>query len=89
MIPTTDMSVHEHQPAQRQRVQSSCLTSVGYQAASRTLEVEFRNGSVYRYFEVPACVHEALIEAPSKGRFFATEVRDRFACARPASLRFP
>ena len=63
----------------RQPVQSSCLTSVGYQVGSRTLEVEFRNGGVYLYFEVPPSVHAALMTAPSKGRFFAAEVRDRFA----------
>ncbi|MBI3924051.1 MAG: KTSC domain-containing protein [Armatimonadetes bacterium] len=66
----------------RRPVASSSLASIGYDAASRILDVEFRKGSVYRYFEVLPSVHEALLLAPSKGRFFVTEVRDRFPYTR-------
>lgn len=76
------MSTHPDQTSHRQRVESSSLTSVGYETGSRTLEVEFRKGGVYRYFEVPASLHESLMKASSKGRFFAAEVRDRFPYAR-------
>jgi hypothetical protein len=66
----------------RQRLESSCLTTAGYDARTRMLDVEFRHGGVYRYFEVPASVHESLMKAPSKGRFFTAEVRDRFPHVR-------
>lgn len=68
----------------RQPVDSSSLASVGYDRGSRTLEVEFRKGGVYRYFEVPASLHESLLRAPFKGRFFAAELRGRFPYARVA-----
>ena len=42
---------------QRQPVESSSLASVGYEERTRTLEVEFHNGGVYQYLEVPASVH--------------------------------
>lgn len=73
----------------RQPLKSSSLASVGYERGSRTLELEFRKGGVYRYFEVPAALHEALLRAPSKGRFFAAELRNRFPYARvsPSELR--
>lgn len=51
-------------------VDSSMMTSVGYDAAGRILEIEFRSGHVYRYFAVSEDVVRALLEAPSKGRFF-------------------
>jgi hypothetical protein len=77
----------QERPSVRQPLQSSCLTSVGYQVGSRTLEVEFRNGGIYLYFDVPPSIHTALMTATSKGRFFATEVRDRFAHERLSRTR--
>jgi hypothetical protein len=68
--------------SKRQPVESSSLASVGYEAASQTLEVEFRTGNTYRYFHVPPSVYEALLAAESKGRFFVREVRARFPYAR-------
>ena len=35
-------------------VRSSALRSVGYDQEQRVLEIEFTNGAVYRYFDVPA-----------------------------------
>lgn len=66
----------------RMPVESSSLASIGYDPASRTLDIEFRKGSVYRYFEVLPSVYESLMQAPSKGRFFVAEIRDRFRYAR-------
>lgn len=58
------------------------LASAGYDPTSQTLELEFRNGGIYRYFEVPVSVYEALMMAPSKGRFFVAEIRGRFTHVR-------
>lgn len=66
----------------RQPVESTSLAAVGYDPLSRVLEVQFRKGGIYRYSEVPASVHELLMQAPSKGRFFVAEVRDHFPYAR-------
>lgn len=43
---------------------------IGYDRASSTLLVVFRDGQVYEFFLVPPAVHEAFLLAPSKGRFF-------------------
>lgn len=51
----------------RSRVDSSSVAAVGYDADTRTLEIEFLNGRVYRYFDVPAQEHRALMDADSKG----------------------
>jgi KTSC domain len=62
----------------RQPIESSSLASVGYDHEDRRLEVEFRTGHVYDYFEVPSSVYEEFRTAPSAGRFFASRVRNRF-----------
>lgn len=67
---------------QRETVESSSLKSVGYAPESRTLEVEFHHGAVYRYLGVPPSVHEALLRAESKGAFLNREVRERYPYER-------
>ena len=66
----------------RQLVYSSTIKSVGYDPETRTLEVEFNEGAIYRYFEVPDSVHDEFIKAPSLGRFFGKQIRDRFRYIR-------
>ncbi len=63
-------------------VSSSSLRSIGYDARTQTLEVEFRNGAVYRYSHVPSSMWAALRGAESKGRYFQDFVRDRFETER-------
>lgn len=60
-------------------MQSTNLLGVRYQPYTHTLEVEFHNGHVYQYFDVPAQAYRALIDSPSHGRFFNHFIRDRFA----------
>lgn len=59
----------------RVRVSSSNLSSVGYDPATATLEVEFLNGGVYQYFNVPAHVHAGLMSAASHGSYFDGHVK--------------
>jgi hypothetical protein len=65
-------------------VDSSSLRSVGYDAATSTLEVEFRNGSVYQYTNVPSELWTRFRHAESIGRFFQENVRDQFETMRVA-----
>ena len=62
----------------RHAVESSSISSVGYNAASKTLEVEFHNGSLYRYYDVPQSVYDAWMAAPSKGQFFTGYIRGQY-----------
>lgn len=52
---------------------------MGYDAGASELEVEFRNGRVYRYAGVPAEVHAWLMRNPRKGGLFNRTIRDRYA----------
>jgi hypothetical protein len=42
------------------------------------LEIEFRSGDLYDYYEVPASVFEQFRAASSKGQFFQAHIRDRY-----------
>jgi hypothetical protein len=57
-------------------VSSTELASIGYEEANSVLEVEFRKGGVYRYFEVPVKVFKELMAAPSKGSYFNRAIRE-------------
>ena len=66
----------------REVVESSSLRSIGYDRKTRTLEVEFANGGVYRYDEVPAELWSDFRHSASKGRFFQQMIRDHFPTER-------
>ena len=66
----------------RHPVPSSNLASAGYDPPSEILEVEFQNGSIYQYYNVPQSIYDGLVKAPSAGRFFAYEVRNSFPYSR-------
>lgn len=59
-------------------VESSTIATVAYEEASQLLQLEFCSGAVYLYFNVPAAVHEELLGAVSKGRYFNHVIRRRF-----------
>jgi hypothetical protein len=61
---------------ERQPVTSSNLRSVGYDPDSRTLEIEFQTGRVWRYAGVPPSVYSTLMAADSKGSYFNSLIRD-------------
>lgn len=63
---------------QRQSVTSSNLKAVGYDEATKTLEVEFKNGSTYQYDDVPQAEYEAMMDAESVGRYFLANIKDRY-----------
>lgn len=59
----------------REYVSSSNIASVGYDAMSEILEVEFNNGTVYQYCNVPERLYNGLMEADSKGRYFDAYIK--------------
>ena len=60
-------------------VDSTTLAAVGYDEARELLQLEFCSGAVYLYFGVPLTVHQALLDAPSKGRYFNRAIRRRYS----------
>jgi hypothetical protein len=74
----------------RTPVVSKPIASVGYDAQSGTLEIEFRTGDLYEYYDVPVFVHRALLAAKSKGRFFQDKIANgyRFTQSRSGKGRW-
>ena len=67
---------------QRYSVASSNIASVGYDAATETLEVEFLSGSVYQYYNVPANMYDQLMQQGSKGRFLNIYIKNAYPYSR-------
>lgn len=62
----------------REPVESSDLSSVGYDPSTKTLEIEFNSGGVYQYFDVPKDTHSELMSAPSKGKHFHKFIKNAY-----------
>jgi KTSC domain len=68
---------------QRIPIISTTLKSAGY--ADSILEIEFHDGAIYHYFDVPAEVAKSFMESESKGQHFVTRIRERYEFARVES----
>ncbi len=62
---------------------SSLLAAARYDRQHKWLDLKFRKGPTYRYLGVPADVYAGLLAAPSKGSFFAWQIRDRYLFVDP------
>jgi hypothetical protein len=68
-------------------LESKMLSAAAYDDSKQILYLRFRNtGAVYRYFDFPAAIHQAFLDAESKGRFFRSHIRDHFRFERMAKL---
>jgi hypothetical protein len=67
---------------QRFPVQSTNLKTVGYDPKTTTLEIEFQDGNVYQYFDVPETLHKELMQAASHGKFFSSQIKGSFRYAK-------
>ena len=66
----------------RQRLTSQVLESVGYKPETRTLEVEFKENGVYRYFGVPEKIYREMMAAPSRGAYFNKNIKPNYRFAK-------
>jgi len=62
----------------RQRVESTAIAAIGYSKRRHILEIEFVNGAIYRYLDVPPTVHRDLMSADSKARFYDSNIRRHY-----------
>lgn len=59
----------------RQFVSSSTIASIGYEAQSQTLEVEFKYSGIYQYFNVPNSIYIGLMNASSHGQYLDINIK--------------
>jgi hypothetical protein len=60
------------------QVDSTAIREIDYDAERAKLLVRFESGEQYVYVGVPGEVHRSFVEANSKGRFFQSQIRDRY-----------
>lgn len=63
---------------ERVLVQSSNLSSIGYNEENEILEIEFHHGGIYQYSNVPERVYNDLMNADSHGVYFSANIRDMY-----------
>lgn len=61
-----------------EKVTSRNIESIGYDAATKKLRVQFKGGALYEYDDVPSETHANALAAESKGRFFQSNIRGQF-----------
>jgi hypothetical protein len=61
-------------------VRSSMMIRVEYDGDNKELDITFVGGKTYRYRQVTSDIYIGLLDAESKGEFFNTHIKDRFAC---------
>jgi hypothetical protein len=59
-------------------VESTAVERVAFDERRRVLKIEFRNGRVYNYLDVPPRVYKKLMQAPSIGTFVNLEVKGTY-----------
>lgn len=63
-----------------QDVKSSNIAKVRHVHAG--MEVQFSNGAVYRYKDVPEEVFDELLKTESVGKFFFAKIKGKFECEK-------
>ena len=66
----------------RKPVLSTALAAAGYNQRQHMLEIEFCNGAVYRYLEVPRSIYRKLLSAESKARYYDSNIKRKYRSLR-------
>ena len=65
-----------------QMVVSTEIEWIGYDDKREMLQVEFIEGKIYQYDEVPQSVYRAFLGANSHGSFFEDQIKNHYAHRR-------
>lgn len=65
---------------------SSNIAAVHYSDFFEEFTVEFCNGTQYLYKKVPKQTFDAMVEAESKGKFFAANIKGIFEATKIKSI---
>lgn len=77
--PPTDATDKMLMEGQWQHMASSNVEAMRYLWDDQTLEVEFKNGAFYQYFQVPPHVAKGFAQTDSPGRFVWNFLRDVYS----------
>lgn len=66
----------------RETVSSTNISEIGYDNDRRIVEVVFKSGTIYQYFDVPEPVYQELRRASSIGQYLNTNIKGQYRYAR-------
>jgi hypothetical protein len=61
---------------------STALATAGYSKRLHIMEIEFCNGAVYRYLDVPSAVYRDFITAESKAQYYDWNIKGHYRSLR-------
>lgn len=59
-------------------VVSSTILSIGYNESLQTLRIQFHNGILYEYYNLPLVEFEQFMNSPSKGEYLSHNLRGKY-----------
>lgn len=59
-------------------VASSNIQAVGYDESTETMRVQFTNGSIYEYRNVPSIVYNDFMQSGSLGAYLNRNIRNSY-----------
>ncbi|MES9905035.1 MAG: helicase HerA-like domain-containing protein [Sedimenticola sp.] len=80
-IPRTPIPEGQIEAMEREPVTSSNVVSLGYDAATETLEVEFKSG-IYHYYNVPQPIYDQMMTSESIGKFLNVYIKPVYPYAK-------
>jgi len=66
----------------RESIDSSMMLSIGYDPGTSILEIEFKGGEIWQYFDFPETIWYEFESSDSKGGFFHREIKKQYAESR-------
>lgn len=73
-------AVTSHIP--RRQTDSKAIAAIGYSKRLHILEIQFANGAIYRYPEVPPSVYRELMASDSKGHYYDINIKGNYRSLR-------
>ena len=73
----------------REKLSSTALAAAGYSKRLHIMEIEFNNGAIYRYLDVPVAVYRDFQSAESKARYYDWNIKGHYRslCLRSAEYQ--
>lgn len=59
-------------------VDSSNVSAIGYDADNAILKIQFKNGNLYEYYDVPQFEFDGLLNSDSKGNYGHQNIYNKY-----------
>jgi len=66
----------------REPLASTAVATAGYSKRLHIMEIEFYNGAIYRYLDVPPTVYHEFLSAESKTQYYDWNIKGRYRSLR-------